>query len=52
MEDSQRAITTVALVQEHQKADHDNLAAFSLSFVCRNHKVLSAISHMRHARFN
>ena len=42
MEDSQRAIATVALVQEHQKADHDNLAAFSLS----------AISHMQHARFN
>ena len=36
----------LALMQEHQEADDDNLAAFLLSFACRNSKALSMISNM------
>ena len=42
----------LALMQEHQEADDDNLAAFLLSFACRNYTALSIISNMWHARFN
>ena len=42
----------LAIVQEHQEVDHDNLAAFLLSFACRNYKVCFVISYMWHARFS
>ena len=42
----------LALMQEHQEADDDNLPAFLLFFACRNYKALSIISNMWHARFN